>query len=192
MAEVAGARRHRHRGRFRPGRHAPGCPGGTGGFHGQSAGRLRPLRRCHEYPPPHPLPLAPVTLSEHRACSNRWKSHRPPKLPTGPGRRPLASVEGFVRQVVGWRSTSTGSTGGRCLACLRQPLARTRPLPAFFWDGDTGMNCLHHVVPRTRHGLCPSHRAADGDLQLLSPGRSAPGRSQRVVLSRPTWMPTNG
>ncbi|MBN8248646.1 MAG: cryptochrome/photolyase family protein [Verrucomicrobia bacterium] len=59
------------------------------------------------------------------------------------GRAPLASVEGFVRQIVGWREFIHG------VYWLRGPdylasnaLDARRPLPRWFWTGDTPMNCL--------------------------------------------------
>lgn len=66
------------------------------------------------------------------------------------GEAPLNSVEGFVRQIIGWREFING------VYWLRGPeykdlneLGAERPLPAFFYTGDTSMNCLHQVISQT-------------------------------------------
>lgn len=63
------------------------------------------------------------------------------------GAAPLNSVEGYVRQVIGWREFING------VYWLRGPeykklnsLGATRPLPGWFYTGETPMNCLHHVL----------------------------------------------
>lgn len=63
------------------------------------------------------------------------------------GTAPIASVEGFIRQVLGWREYM------RAIYELVMPdyanvnfFNHQRPLPAFFWDGDTPMNCLKQVI----------------------------------------------
>ncbi|MGQ9888878.1 MAG: cryptochrome/photolyase family protein [Aggregatilineales bacterium] len=65
------------------------------------------------------------------------------------GRAPINSAEGLVRQVIGWREYIYW-TYWRLMPGLRQRNAwgARRPLPAFFWTGDTEMNCLRHVVQR--------------------------------------------
>lgn len=67
---------------------------------------------------------------------------------------PLASVEGFVRQVLGWREFIRG------VYWLDMPqLAQSnhwghqRGLPAWYWSGDTRMACMREVVQQTlAHG----------------------------------------
>ncbi|HEX8295962.1 MAG TPA: cryptochrome/photolyase family protein [Chthoniobacteraceae bacterium] len=63
------------------------------------------------------------------------------------GAAPINSVEGYVRQVIGWREFING------VYWLRGPEYKTlnslgaeHPLPAFFYTAETEMNCLHHVV----------------------------------------------
>lgn len=65
------------------------------------------------------------------------------------GRAPLNSVEGFVRQVVGWREYMYWQYW-RLMPGLAaaNSWGASRPLPDFFWDGQTEMNCLRHVIGR--------------------------------------------
>ena len=63
---------------------------------------------------------------------------------------PLASVEGFVRQIVGWREYVRGLYWHHMPEYLDDNgLDAHEPLPAFYWTGETRMNCLHHVVRDT-------------------------------------------
>jgi deoxyribodipyrimidine photolyase-related protein len=62
-------------------------------------------------------------------------------------RAPLASVEGFVRQIAGWREFVNG------VYWLKMPeyetvngLEAQHPLPDFFYSGDTEMNCLRQCL----------------------------------------------
>ncbi len=56
---------------------------------------------------------------------------------------PLASIEGFVRQVLGWREFMfhVYRTRGEALASANE-LGHHAPLPQAYWDGDTRMACL--------------------------------------------------
>lgn len=56
---------------------------------------------------------------------------------------PLASIEGFVRQVLGWREFvyHLDRTRGAALEASNA-LGHHGPLPHAFWDGDTEMACL--------------------------------------------------
>ena len=67
------------------------------------------------------------------------------------GKAPLNAVEGFIRQILGWREYVRG------LYWLKMPeyksmnaLEAHRPLPSFFWSGQTKMKCLSQVVYQTR------------------------------------------
>jgi deoxyribodipyrimidine photolyase-related protein len=66
------------------------------------------------------------------------------------GRAPIAAVEGFVRQVLGWREFMRG------VYWLDMPAMREanhfqhkRKLPAWYWTGNTEMQCMKHVVGQT-------------------------------------------
>ena len=66
------------------------------------------------------------------------------------GRAPLNAVEGFIRQIVGWREYVRGLywwTGPDYVT--RNFLNATRPLPAFYWTGDTDMHCLSQAIGQT-------------------------------------------
>jgi deoxyribodipyrimidine photolyase-related protein len=66
------------------------------------------------------------------------------------GAAPLASVEGFVRQILGWREYVRG------LYWLRMPqfgdanaLAAQAPLPALYWTAGTDMACMADAIGQT-------------------------------------------
>ena len=66
------------------------------------------------------------------------------------GRAGIESVEGFVRQVLGWREFIRG------IYWLDMPGLReanhfghARPLPAWYWTGDTRMACMREAVGQT-------------------------------------------
>jgi deoxyribodipyrimidine photolyase-related protein len=66
------------------------------------------------------------------------------------GHAPLAAVEGFVRQIVGWREYVRGiywarMPGYQSLNVLNHHTA----LPEWFWNGDTRMRCLHLAITQS-------------------------------------------
>lgn len=66
------------------------------------------------------------------------------------GRAPLASVEGFVRQVLGWREYVRGLYWTQMPAYLdHNALGAHAPLPPFYWTGQTPMACLADVISQT-------------------------------------------
>lgn len=67
------------------------------------------------------------------------------------GRAPINSVEGFVRQVLGWREYMYRQYWQQ-MPVMREAnhWEAERPMPAFFWTGETDMNCLKHVVERAK------------------------------------------
>jgi deoxyribodipyrimidine photolyase-related protein len=67
---------------------------------------------------------------------------------------PLAGVEGFIRQVLGWREFIRGvywlDMPGMGEANFYQ---HRRALPRWYWDGNTNMNCMKQCIGQTlSHG----------------------------------------
>jgi deoxyribodipyrimidine photolyase-related protein len=66
------------------------------------------------------------------------------------GRAPLAAVEGFVRQVLGWREYVRGVYWHFMPGYgERNALKAEHPLPAFFWTAHTEMVCLREALGQT-------------------------------------------
>lgn len=70
------------------------------------------------------------------------------------GHAPLAAVEGFVRQILGWREYVRGLYAHRMPGYLDDnALGADQPLPALYWTGRTAMRCLSETIGDTlRHG----------------------------------------
>ena len=67
------------------------------------------------------------------------------------GRVELASAEGFIRQILGWREYVRG------IYWIKMPeykklnnLEANNPVPAFFWSADSGMRCVDQSIEQTR------------------------------------------
>jgi deoxyribodipyrimidine photolyase-related protein len=59
----------------------------------------------------------------------------------------MAQVEGFIRQILGWREFMRGVYWAKMPDYAQMNfLGHKRPLPSFFWDGNTKMNCLKHAI----------------------------------------------
>lgn len=66
------------------------------------------------------------------------------------GHAPLAAVEGFVRQILGWREYVRGIYWTQMPAYLaRNALDAQADLPAWYWTGDTDMACLKDAIGQT-------------------------------------------
>lgn len=73
-------------------------------------------------------------------------------------RAPLNAVEGFIRQILGWREYVRG------MYWLKMPdyadtnaLQAKRPLPWFYWTGETEMRCLSQVIGMTHRHAYSHH-----------------------------------
>jgi deoxyribodipyrimidine photolyase-related protein len=74
------------------------------------------------------------------------------------GDAPLNAVEGFIRQIIGWREYVRG------IYWLKMPayesenfLGADRALPALYWGEETQMNCLRHCVRETKENAYAHH-----------------------------------
>jgi deoxyribodipyrimidine photolyase-related protein len=74
------------------------------------------------------------------------------------GTAPLNAVEGFIRQILGWREYVRGLYwfAGPDYT-QRNHLGATRPLPALFWGAPTDLNCLSQAVDATRRNAMAHH-----------------------------------
>jgi deoxyribodipyrimidine photolyase-related protein len=90
--------------------------------------------------------LSPREVCE--AAETAWRS----------GRAPINAVEGFVRQILGWREYVRGIYWTLMPEYASgNALAAARPLPDFYWSGDTDMNCVARAVTDTRDHAYSHH-----------------------------------
>ena len=74
------------------------------------------------------------------------------------GHAPLNSVEGFIRQILGWREYVRGIYWTFMPKYAQtNALDADRPLPDFYWTGNTDMNCLAQVIGETRENAHAHH-----------------------------------
>ena len=67
------------------------------------------------------------------------------------GDAPINAVEGFIRQIIGWREYIRGIYFLKGPEYLDQNyLKAKRKLPSFYWSGDTKMRCLSQAVLQTK------------------------------------------
>jgi len=74
------------------------------------------------------------------------------------GRAPIEAVEGFIRQILGWREYVRG------IYWLNMPgypernfFDAKRPLPDFYWTGDTKMACMQAAISQTKQHAYAHH-----------------------------------
>ena len=90
--------------------------------------------------------LDPLDLC--RRAEAEWKA----------GRAPLNAVEGFVRQILGWREYIRGIYWLKVPEYRqRNALGADRRLPWFYWSGETDMACVRDVVSMTRDHAYAHH-----------------------------------
>ncbi len=70
------------------------------------------------------------------------------------GKAPLPCVEGFIRQILGWREYVRGIYWTRMPHYAQlNALQAQEPLPDWYWTGDTDMACLRDAIRQTlEHG----------------------------------------
>jgi deoxyribodipyrimidine photolyase-related protein len=114
------------------------------------------------------------------------------------GRAPLQSVEGFIRQVIGWREYVWGMYW---LRVERWPhdnaLGAGLPLPAAYWGAPVGWECLDEVTAGVEADGYAHHiqrlmvLGPSGSPRASSRGRSCAGSRARSSTARNgSWRPT--
>ncbi len=90
-------------------------------------------------------------LTPREVCEAVLDAHRERRLP-------LNAVEGFIRQILGWREFVRG------VYWLKMPdyatlngLGNRRRLPAFYWTGETEMRCMAHAIGQTKREALSHH-----------------------------------
>lgn len=74
------------------------------------------------------------------------------------GTAPLNAVEGFIRQILGWREFVRGIYWALMPEYGRENrLGNTRPLPWFYWTGETRMRCMARTIDATRRNAHAHH-----------------------------------
>jgi deoxyribodipyrimidine photolyase-related protein len=92
--------------------------------------------------------LSPLEVIER--VIKEWRKH--------PKKISLQNVEGFVRQILGWREYMRGVYWAHMPAYAElNYFQHRRPLPAFYWSGTTKMNCLHHAIDQSLHDAYAHH-----------------------------------
>jgi deoxyribodipyrimidine photolyase-related protein len=83
-----------------------------------------------------------------RAAEQAWRD----------GHAPINAVEGFIRQIIGWREFIRG------VYWLKMPdyaeenfFGNTRDLPDWYWTGETDMRCLQRAIDATRRNAYAHH-----------------------------------
>lgn len=83
-----------------------------------------------------------------RAAEEQWRA----------GHAPLNAVEGFIRQIIGWREYVRGMyfMHGPDYTSLNA-LGHDSALPALYWGGETKMNCVSRAITQTREEAYAHH-----------------------------------
>ena len=70
----------------------------------------------------------------------------------------LSQVEGFVRQIIGWREYMRGIYWKEMPHyAQKNALENHHPLPDFYWTGKTKMNCLQHCIQNSLDNAYAHH-----------------------------------
>jgi deoxyribodipyrimidine photolyase-related protein len=76
----------------------------------------------------------------------------------GAGKAPLNAVEGFIRQILGWREYIRGIYWHHMPHYgTRNTLNAKTPLPEFYWNADTKMFCMAESIRHTRDHAYSHH-----------------------------------
>ncbi|WP_378186531.1 cryptochrome/photolyase family protein [Aquimarina sp. W85] len=70
----------------------------------------------------------------------------------------FSQVEGFIRQILGWREYMRGMYWKEMPAYAKKNhLENHNKLPEFYWTGNTKMNCLHHAITQSLEDAYAHH-----------------------------------
>ncbi len=90
-------------------------------------------------------------LSPREVCEAAEREYRE-------GRAPLNAVEGFIRQILGWREYVRGLYWTRMPAYKRgNALGARQALPDCYWSGETELRCLGRAIEMTRDNAYAHH-----------------------------------
>jgi deoxyribodipyrimidine photolyase-related protein len=86
------------------------------------------------------------------------------------GRAPLNAVEGFIRQIIGWREYVRGIYWFKMPGYAQtNTLKANRPLPDFYWTGETDMRCMAEAIGQTkRHAYAHQRLMVTGNFALIA------------------------
>lgn len=105
--------------------------------------------------------LHPLEVLE--TCIATWQK--------SPNRISIAQIEGFVRQILGWREYMRGVYWAKMPAySSKNYFNHTNALPQWFWTGKTKMNCAKHAVGQSLEEAYAHHiqrLMITGNLALL-------------------------
>lgn len=74
------------------------------------------------------------------------------------GRAPINAVEGFIRQILGWREYIRGVYWNLMPDYAEgNALGAEHPLPSFYWTGKTDMRCMREAIESTRDHAYSHH-----------------------------------
>ena len=83
-----------------------------------------------------------------RAAETAWRNQA----------APLNAVEGFIRQILGWREYVRGVYWSLMPSYAEtNTLSASRPLPDFFWTGKTDLKCLAEAISSTERYAYSHH-----------------------------------
>ncbi len=74
------------------------------------------------------------------------------------GEAPLNAVEGFIRQIIGWREYVRGIYWLKMPSYASENFFKAdRRLPDFYWSGEATMNCLRQCISETKQNAYAHH-----------------------------------
>ena len=74
------------------------------------------------------------------------------------GNAPLNAVEGFIRQIIGWREFVRGIYWLKMPSYAKENFFQAeRKLPSFYWTGETDMLCLAEAIKQTKEEAYAHH-----------------------------------